>query len=225
MEDAVDKELNRRIGDANGVEYFGEVVGDEAISGPLGEPSESEDNRQTLTVTRGLNQGRPTNGSSNGPVEIDGGLDFFVFELNETILFVSIGVVVGQDLKSFIIPALANIPTRGFGAEPKESKLKDGGDTLEGGRNSPRPRGVDFERAEGTPSGNNSTGVPEGVVKGCQRSAVWGIGQFCDQHGGAILGEGETETDEETGANEHPNALGGGLDDGSDDLPRFMASQ
>jgi hypothetical protein len=32
------------------------------------------------------------------------------------------------------------------------------------------------------------------------------------------LGEGEAETDEETSANEHANALGGSLDDSSHNL-------
>jgi hypothetical protein len=155
-------------------------------------------------------------------VEIDGGLDFFVLVLNERILFITIGVIVSQDMESLGIPALANQPTRGFGAEPEETKLEDGGDTLEGGWNPPGPRGVELESTEGTPSGNDSTGVPEGVVEGSQRSTVGGIGQFGDQHGGASLGEGETETDEKTSANEHANALGGGLDGSSDNLLKSM---
>ena len=96
--------------------------------------------------------------------------------------------------------------------------MKDGGDTLEGGRDSPRPRRVDFEGAEGTPSGNDGAERPERVVEGSQRSTVGGVGQFDNQHCGAILGKSETEADEETGADKHSNALGGGLEDSSDNL-------
>jgi len=43
LEDTVDEELDGRIGDANGLEYFVEIVRDEAISGPLREPSNGDD--------------------------------------------------------------------------------------------------------------------------------------------------------------------------------------
>ena len=176
LEDTIDEELDGCIGDTDSLEHFGEVVRDETITGPLGKPSDGENDRQTLTITGGPDQGRPTNGCSNSPVEIDCGLDFFVLVLNEGVLFVTVGVVVSQEAEGIRIPTLADQPTRRFGAEPKKTKLEDGGDTLEGGWDPPRPRGVDLESTEGTPSGNDSTGVPEGVVEGAQRGAVGRIG-------------------------------------------------
>ena len=107
LEDTVDEELGSCIGDTNGLEYFVEVVGDETISGPLREPSDSDDNRQAFAVTGGLDQGHPTNGGTNSPVEIDGGPDFFVLVLNERILLIAISVIVGQGVESLGIPALA----------------------------------------------------------------------------------------------------------------------
>jgi len=56
------------------------------------------------------------NGGCDAPVEIDCGLDFFVLVSNEGILFVTIGMVIGQDAEGFGVPALANEPTGGFGA-------------------------------------------------------------------------------------------------------------
>jgi len=103
--------------------------------------------------------------------------------------------------------------------------LEDGGDGLNGGRNPPRPRGIDLESTEGTPSGDDRTRIPEGVVERGQRSTVRRVGQLGDQHGGAGVCEGETEADEETGADEHINALGGGLYDSSDNLSKSMGSQ
>lgn len=225
LEDAVDEELGSRTGNTDGFEHFVEVVGDEAVSGPLREPSESDDDRQTLTVTGGLDQGHPTNGSSDSLIEIDGGLDFFELVLDERILFITVGMIVSQDVESLGIPPLANEPTRRFGAEPEETELEDGGHTLEGGWSPPSPRGVELESTEGAPGGDNSTGVPERVVEGGQRSAVGGVGQFGDQHGGASLGECETEANEETSANEHANALGSGLDSSSDNLLICINSQ
>jgi len=56
------------------------------------------------------------NGGCDAPVEIDCGLDFFVLVSNKGILFVTVGVVIGQDAEGFGVPALANEPTGGFGA-------------------------------------------------------------------------------------------------------------
>ena len=39
------------------------------------------------------------------------------------------------------------------------------------------------------------------------------------------MGEGETETDEETSANEHANTLGGGLEDSGNNLSIFKYVQ
>ena len=127
-------------------------------------------------------------------------------------------MVVGQETESIGIPALADQPAGRFGAEPEETELEDGGNTLEGGWNPPRPGGVDLEGTERAPSGNDRACVPQGVVEGTQRGAVGGIGQFDDQHGGATRGEGETRPDEEASTNEHPDTLRGGLDDRSYNL-------
>jgi len=132
------------------------------------------------------------NGGCDAPVEIDCGLDFFVLVSNEGTLLVAIGVVIGQDAESLGVPALANEPTGGFGAQP-EDELEDGGDSLNGGWNPPRPRGIDLGSPEGTPSDGDRTRVPEGVVEDGQRSAVRRVGQLGDQHGGASVCEGETE--------------------------------
>lgn len=45
LEYTIDKELGSRVGNTNGLEDFVEVVGDEAVSRPRSEPSESDDNR------------------------------------------------------------------------------------------------------------------------------------------------------------------------------------
>lgn len=108
MEDTVDKELDGWIGNTDCLEHCVEVVGYETISRPLGEPSESDDDRQTLAVTRCLDQGHPADSGSNSPVEIDGGLYLFVLELNKRVLLITISVIVSQDMESFGVPALAH---------------------------------------------------------------------------------------------------------------------
>ena len=75
-------------------------------------------------------------------------------------------MITGQDEERFGIPALACQPTRRFWAEAEESKLEDGWKALNSRWDPPRSRGVDFEGTEGTLSGNDGTGVPEGIVEG-----------------------------------------------------------
>lgn len=43
--------LNGGIGDADGVEYLAEVIRDEAVTGPLGEEGDGNDNAQTTSVS------------------------------------------------------------------------------------------------------------------------------------------------------------------------------
>lgn len=43
--------LNGRIGDPDGVKYLAEVVRDEAVTGPLGEEGDGNDNAQTTSVS------------------------------------------------------------------------------------------------------------------------------------------------------------------------------
>lgn len=54
LEDTVDEELDCWVGNSDCLEHLVEVVGDEAVPRPLGEPSNSNNNRQTLAVAGGV---------------------------------------------------------------------------------------------------------------------------------------------------------------------------
>lgn len=56
LENAVDEQLLSLASDSDTVEDFGEVVGDETVTGPLREESEGNDDPHSLKVTLSLEQ-------------------------------------------------------------------------------------------------------------------------------------------------------------------------
>ena len=58
-EDAGDEQLDFRVRDADRVEHLGEVVRDEAVAGPLGEPGGRDDDAHPLAVAARGDEGLP----------------------------------------------------------------------------------------------------------------------------------------------------------------------
>jgi hypothetical protein len=86
LDAAIDEELGARIGNADLVQNFGQVVREETVAGPLGEESHGDDDPHAFSVTRGREERFPADVGSDGPVELEGGLDFLEFELHDGVL-------------------------------------------------------------------------------------------------------------------------------------------
>lgn len=139
------------------------------------EEGNGDDEPHALPVTTGLPESRPSNVGNNVLVEVNGGLNLLELVSHKGVVLVTIGMVVGQGLESLLIPALANEPTWRLRREPNKANLGDSGETLQHGRDTPRPSVLDLEGSEGSPGGDDSTGVPEGVVHGSDRRTVSGV--------------------------------------------------
>ena len=98
---------------------------------------EGNDDPHALAVSGSSEQSAPSDGLSSSAVKSDGLLDFVVLELDEGVLVIAAGVVVGEGAEGIGITALADKPSRRLGAEPHEEDLSDGGKTLEDGRETP----------------------------------------------------------------------------------------
>jgi len=118
-------------------------------------------------------------------------------ELNNLILVVTVGVVLCQDAKSLLRLATRDEETRRLINNPYEDELKDGRESLDEGRYTPCPLGLDVEGTEGEPCGDDSSNVPEGVVDGSEGSTVLRVSQLGNEHGRTTLSDRDTETNDE----------------------------
>jgi hypothetical protein len=214
-EDTVDEGLIVGVGDADTVEDLGEVVRDKTVSRPLGEDTNADDDPHAATISGSAEEIEPADASSLS-LESKSLLDFIVLEGDERVRDVTVCVPSGDDVLGLFITTLVDQPTRGLGEEPNEEDLDDRGQTLESRGDTPRPIVIDTEGTEGGPSGNDGAREPERVVERGQRSTMGWVGDLGDKKRGSHLGEGCTETDEETSTDEHAEVLGGGLEDGTD---------
>lgn len=211
LENTVDEELDGGIGDTNGIKDTIEIVRYKAISGPLREEGEGDNDPQTLQVASLGNERLPANVGSDGAIKFNGRLDFLKLVLDERILAriyiishisdpqrcnsrVAVSVVVGENLESFGIPALADQPTRRLRDEVNQDHLEDRGEALEEGGNTPSPgRAGNLESTESCPCGarkllldpyrtrkwhlnlHDSARIPERVIGRRERCTISGI--------------------------------------------------
>lgn len=109
-------------------------------------------------------------------------------------------MVLGDDAGSLLLLAMVDEPSGRFRDQVNKEELEDGGETLEQGRYSPRPRVVDAESAKGGPGGDDGAKIPRRVVERSELSTVGREGQLSDEDGGGQARKSETETNEESSA-------------------------
>lgn len=108
----VHAELGVAISDTNRLVHVRGIVGDETVSGPLGEETEGSEEEETVPVAASLEE-----------IEIAGSLlvlvfqteslfDLVVFELHGGVVVVAVGVVLAEDVEGFFVALLGNQPTR-----------------------------------------------------------------------------------------------------------------
>jgi hypothetical protein len=194
--------------------------------------SETYNDPQATKITGGTEQIKPVCAVSLR-FESNGFLDFVILERNQRVVFISSGVILGENPLGFGVTAFVDEPSRRFRDKPlwgrqskrkqddmtkthDEQELDDGGHALENRGDTPRPAARDTEGTESRPSSHDRSREPESVIERCERSTMGRIGNFTDQERGGHLSERSTETDEETGADEHAEVLRAGLEGGTD---------
>lgn len=112
-ETAVDNQLFLLRRDSDLVEDLEEIIRDDPVSRPLGEEAEADENKETMSVTLGLDEfedGVPSVFLFEGK----GGLDFFKDELDRNIVDIIESIIMRHDLESTIRSILLDVPTWGF---------------------------------------------------------------------------------------------------------------
>jgi hypothetical protein len=101
----------------NFIAYLREEIGDNSVTGPLREETNGNQNNRTMAVT--------SSGPEFSPVvalefllELNGLLDLIEFDVDQFIVFISLGMHVSQDLLCLLQSALGDEPTGRFGDSP-----------------------------------------------------------------------------------------------------------
>lgn len=123
LEEAVDEVLRDGVGISDAVEDGMDIVGDEAVAGPLGEQAGANEDDQTMPISFGLDQFEPTV-AFKLLLELDRLLNLEHLELNHLVLLVPVCMAVGEDFQRLLVLPLGDQESRRFRNEPDEEKLQ-----------------------------------------------------------------------------------------------------
>ncbi len=144
-------ELLGRAGNTGAVVELAGIVGNDGVTGPLGEDTERNEDGEAVTVALGAEEVGVAAGALGLELETNGLLDLAELELDRGIVGVAIGMVLGESVERLLMPVLGNQVAGGLGNPEDEGQLDDRREGLEEGRDTPRPVGADVVGAEGNP--------------------------------------------------------------------------
>jgi len=127
------------------------IVGDNGVTGPLGEEAEREKDGKAVAVALGLEEVGVAAVLAALKFHADSLLDFAVLELDGRVVPVAVGVVLGEDIKGLLVLILGNQETGGLGDPVDESELNERWESLQEGRNTPGPFVAHEIGSEGNP--------------------------------------------------------------------------
>jgi len=116
-------------------------------------------------------------------LEAESLFDFSKLELNCIVVGITVGMVLGKDVKGFLVSLLGNQPTWRLGNEPDGGQLDDGRRSLGKSRNTPAPVALNALSTESQPGANNGTNVPQAVVDGGDTSTMLRVAEFGKEQG------------------------------------------
>lgn len=113
------------------------IVADESISGVLRDDTQGDQEHETVTVTSGSKEIKVAAALLGLVLEGDCVLDLGVLKLHGRVVGVAVGVILGKDVKSFLVTLVGHEPTGGLGDPPDEGDLDQGRHGLDEGDGSP----------------------------------------------------------------------------------------
>lgn len=138
-------------------------------------------------------------------LERDGLLDLVILNIDQLVILVTRGVVLGQDSLGLSMLALGDQPPWRFWNEPDEEDLEQRRDRLQEAGHAPSPVTNDIVRPERHPGTNEGAEVPQGVVDGRVDSTVLRVHELRDQERRGAVCDGDAETKEKAANDEHGN--------------------
>ena len=111
-------------------------------------------------------------------------------------------MILDEEIHRSIFLAIVDVPPRTLRDEENTDDLDHRRESLQEGRDTPRPGVGNSEGTVGGPSGDDGTEVPGRVVQRSEGSTVGREGQLGDQEGRGGTGESQTESDKAISAKE-----------------------
>lgn len=195
--------------------HLADVVGDEAVSRPLREETGRQQNEKPAAVSLGLDELEPSIGFVF-LLQSQGIANFDIFKLHHLIVGVAVGMHLHEDVHTLLFLAVGNVPSGRLRHEPDEKDLDQRRGGLHDSGDTPRPVVRDTVGAIGQPGSDDATGIPGSVVDGGENGTMLRVSQFRNQERRSSVGDGNAETDEESGSQEHAKAARDGLQDDTD---------
>lgn len=232
VEDTVNQGLGFRVGDSDTDENLGEVVGNQTVTGPLGEEGDGDDDQHSPLVALADKERLEAAAVVGFLFDLQGVPDLFEFVGGQRVRLVTSAMVLDENFAGSFLSTLVHQPTGRLGDGEDEcnlgkgqqgssscsdaTDLQDTGKTLQEGRDSPRPVVVDSEGTVCGPGGDDGTEVPRTVVERSQGASVGREGQLGNQERSGGTCETETETDDTSSGDEHADVLRSCLDGHTD---------
>lgn len=113
------------------------IVADQSISRVLRDDTQGDQEHETVTVTAGSKEIKVAAALLSLVFEGDGLLDLSVLKLHGRVVGVSVGVVLGKDVKGFLVTLVSHKPTGGLGDPIDEGDLDQRWHGLDEGDGSP----------------------------------------------------------------------------------------
>lgn len=90
------------------------VVGDDGVTGVLGDDTDGDDNGEPPAVTLGPEEVEVAGAVVNIGLDAESLLDLAVLELDSQVVLVAVGVVLGQGLESLVVAVPGDEPSGGL---------------------------------------------------------------------------------------------------------------
>lgn len=134
--------MSRSGGDPNRRKDLRQIIGDDTVADPLRIETEADQDVQSLSVALGSEETHIRDSSCGGGLGLNGSLHLVELVYDQFVALVTVGMVFGQDINSFVVFPFRHKPSGAFRTEYEEqSDLCGGRNGLEHDRQFVRPVG------------------------------------------------------------------------------------
>ena len=174
LKTAVDQLGLDRLGDAERLEHGSEVVRDDTVSDPVGADSDGPCDGDTTSVGSVVEE-IPVSLLGHLALFLDGSLDLLALQVDERVVFVSVGVSPGEDGAGLVETAFAHEPSGRLGDGGGQEEDAGGTENLKVAGDAPRFVAGQVQGTEAHPRGQDTRGVlargEHAGDLGCQRGS------------------------------------------------------